>query len=712
MAKKKKKHKSKKVAKPAPKKQGVLANDEQNQSAKKPGKNAKKQKKQTAVKPKKEKKPRKFKQSILKIFKFKEETQITEETKPKEAVGVSAATSAKRKLFLYNLRKPIIIVFSLLAVAFVFFVASLLITLELANKSMPGTRVAGMDVSLLTVDEIQNRLMEKGKPFLESQIPVTMEGITAQFTPAELGVSLDPRHTLQDINFIRFGKTNVINVINGLIVPNNISYYVSIDLDAAIKNIELKFNFDEKKSSNAYLTFENDALTIVPEKAGKAIDMRTLYLNIKENANKLSSGQIQVALLDDTPLVTKQILETELEGIKETLKKKTYLEYDNFTYTVKLIDHLDWVKFNYKDELKIGEKYSLPIETSAALAGSANLNPPFSIQRKLWINIVEGPFDAWVNEGIVADIESEPQDVEISKNENGEIIFNGRGENGRKIIKSFLISGLEEAVNNNVEDLVIPVAEKKAQVKTSDELQEMGIKTLIATGRSAFAGSTVNRIHNINVGVNKFNGLLIEPGETFSFNDHLGPVEAYTGFKPELVIKAEGTIPEYGGGLCQVSSTMYRAALFAGFPIVERAPHSYAVSYYAQIYGYGLDATIYPGVHDLKFVNDSPGYVLIQSYTDGVKAFYKFYGTDDGRKVEMEGPYTYGYHSPGPAQTVESASMAPGARKQVEIAHTGFNALWYRYITKNGATVKERLESAYRAIPAKIMVGPSAAPAE
>jgi vancomycin resistance protein YoaR len=125
-----------------------------------------------------------------------------------------------------------------------------------------------------------------------------------------------------------------------------------------------------------------------------------------------------------------------------------------------------------------------------------------------------------------------------------------------------------------------------------------------------------------------------------------------------------------------------------------------------------MDATIYPGVRDLKFTNDTPGYILVQSYTDGSKAFYKFYGTDDGRRVKLEGPYSYGYHSAGGPVIVETPGMAPGARKQVEIAHTGFNTTWYRYITKNNETVKERIESAYRAMPAKILVGPSAAPVE
>src|SRR5690606_12401890 len=106
-----------------------------------------------------------------------------------------------------------------------------------------------------------------------------------------------------------------------------------------------------------------------------------------------------------------------------------------------------------------------------------------------------------------------------------------------------------------------------------------------------FSGSTPNRRHNIQTSMNRYQGVLIAPGETFSFNERLGEVDGSTGYKLELVIKSTGTVPEFGGGVCQVSSTVFKSALLAGLPIDERSPHSYAVSYYAQIDGHGLDAT-------------------------------------------------------------------------------------------------------------------------
>ncbi len=350
---------------------------------------------------------------------------------------------------------------------------------------------------------------------------------------------------------------------------------------------------------------------------------------------------------------------------------------------------------------------SFPIDLPEESVG--DLPKSLSIDQNLWINIRRAPFIAYVEEEIAPLVEVEAQDVNIYKDENDKIIIEGTGENGREIKRRYFAAAVELAANYNFDNVPIPVFVKKAHAEISDDLKLLGIETLIGTGRSAFAGSPANRTHNIEVGVNRFNGLLIKPGEEFSFNEHLGPVDASTGYRPELVIKAEGTIPEYGGGLCQVSSTMYRAALMSGLPITERTAHSYAVSYYAQIYGYGLDATIYPGVKDIKFVNDTPGHILIQSYTEGTNAYFKFYGTDDGRSVEMEGPYLGNYHNPPPPIIIESSSLAPGQRRQVEYGHTGFNATWYRYLTKAGETIKEPIYSAYKAIPAKILVGPGTA---
>lgn len=218
-------------------------------------------------------------------------------------------------------------------------------------------------------------------------------------------------------------------------------------------------------------------------------------------------------------------------------------------------------------------------------------------------------------------------------------------------------------------DLVVQTTEPQKQLS---ELNNLGITELIGRGESKFTGSPRNRVHNITVGSEKMKGVIIAPNEEFSFNKYLGEVEASTGFLPELVIKGNDTIPEFGGGLCQVSSTTFRAAMHAGLPITQRKNHSYAVQYYAP---QGTDATIYPGVMDLKFKNDTGNSVLIWPYfKDKDYLVFDFYGTYDGRQVTLDKPVQYDRQSNG-----------------------AMKAYWKRtVITKDGEEKKDDFRSTYQ----------------
>jgi len=195
-----------------------------------------------------------------------------------------------------------------------------------------------------------------------------------------------------------------------------------------------------------------------------------------------------------------------------------------------------------------------------------------------------------------------------------------------------------QAVNRGAASVQLVIDQTQPEITGDTALAADKFTNLLARGESDFVGSPANRKHNIAVGTARYHGLLISPGAEFSFNHFLGPVTAAAGYKPELVIKHDKTIPEYGGGLCQVSTTVFRAAAYAGLDITERRNHAYAVSYYGTP---GFDATIYPGSSDFRFVNDTPGYILVQAYIEDTKLYIELWGQDDGRKVELAGPTPY-----------------------------------------------------------------------
>jgi len=223
--------------------------------------------------------------------------------------------------------------------------------------------------------------------------------------------------------------------------------------------------------------------------------------------------------------------------------------------------------------------------------------------------------------------------------ENGKVKLFTLGKNGQALdvdqnTKNIIAALLEfaDARSKTIELVINQIAPDI----TSGDPSSLGINELIGEGMTDFKGSPDNRVHNFTKGMEQFHGLLIKPGAEFSFVEYLGEVDGEHGYLPELVIKNNETIPEFGGGICQVSSTMFRAALYSGLPITERRNHAYAVQYYKPI---GMDATIYIPKPDLKFLNNTPGHILIQGKIEGTQFIFQFYGTSDGRKTKIDGPH-------------------------------------------------------------------------
>lgn len=187
--------------------------------------------------------------------------------------------------------------------------------------------------------------------------------------------------------------------------------------------------------------------------------------------------------------------------------------------------------------------------------------------------------------------------------------------------------------------VAISLKEYRPTLFSGEDFKKLKFPDQLARGESNFAGSPKNRVHNIQVATRNFNGLVLMPDEQFSFNQYLGEVDAANGYKPELVIKENVTTPEFGGGICQVSTTAFRGAMIAGLKIDARRQHSYPVKYYG-IPGY--DATVYQPAPDLKFTNDTGQPVLIKTSVAGTKVIFEVWGTKAGRTVTVNGPFVTG----------------------------------------------------------------------
>lgn len=229
---------------------------------------------------------------------------------------------------------------------------------------------------------------------------------------------------------------------------------------------------------------------------------------------------------------------------------------------------------------------------------------------------------------------------------------------------------------------------------TTDRVNAFGIKERIGRGYSEFRGSAPGRVHNVVLAASRINGMLIKPGQTFSFNDAVGDISAATGYQSAYIIKEGRTVLGDGGGVCQVSTTLFRAALDAGLPIVERRAHAYRVHYYEEGgYKPGIDATVFGPTVDLKIKNDTPGYILIQATIDTQRMTLAFdlYGTTDGRRAEILNHQVWGITPPPPDLYQDDPTLPSGMVKQVDFAAWGANASFRYKVTRNNEVLQDQV---------------------
>ncbi len=255
-------------------------------------------------------------------------------------------------------------------------------------------------------------------------------------------------------------------------------------------------------------------------------------------------------------------------------------------------------------------------------------------------------------EALATKVNQEPANALFGADDHGAITVAVPEKIGRTLDQSasteLILRALAGEASGSTLKIALPTLEAHPKIAGADR-ERLGLKELIGEGKSNFKGSPKNRVFNINRALKQYENILIAPGEEFSFVDYLGEVDGEHGYLPELVIKYNKTEPEFGGGICQVSSTVFRAAIYSGLKITERRNHAYAVQYYKPI---GMDATIYIPKPDLKFTNNTPGYILMQPHVEGFDLTFRFFGTKDGRQVAVDGPHVLSRGDDGSMKTV------------------------------------------------------------
>ena len=302
-------------------------------------------------------------------------------------------------------------------------------------------------------------------------------------------------------------------------------------------------------------------------------------------------------------------------------------------------------------------------------------------------------------------------------------------ENGK--VKEF--KGEEVGLNLNIEKTIEAITEnfknRNCEIRTTtpavnlvvektesdlkmDQTNDLGITEIIGTGVSTFLDSHSNRIKNIAHAVERLNGTLIAPDEEFSAVKYAGPFTSENGYLPEEVIKGDTIKKEIGGGMCQIGTTLFRMAMNSGMDITERHNHSLVVSYYADPVNHnpGTDAALYEPILDLKFKNDTGGYLLLQTKIDYKKQRLEFvlWGKSDGRKGSYTHPIVSRWIPAGEQKDIVSDTLKPGEIKCQNAFRGAVSSFVYTRFTSTSEQIDRTFTSYYRPLPKICLVGPSA----
>lgn len=506
--------------------------------------------------------------------------------------------------------KTIQIIFqTCITACFVIVLGGVALRMFYADRVPPHVYIGAFPIGGAPTAQLSGVLSAYQQQLMQVPITITFRGRKTVRTFQDLSITVDQDKTQQAI----------MNAMRGVSITNPVRVAPVLAFQDDRARMALHNDFAQVLSlpKDASLSVDDAFhVSIVQSVIGEDFEMQVLDTAITDGAGMPSMPMITVMTAKADPKVTEQEVQQVQQFAQSLANTGFHLTYKDASFLISRQDVANMMRFVPSPAAHIAFD-------SALLKGY--------VEGKLSSQIHVEPINArfQVESGIVKQFALPKSGIDLD--EDGTI----------KAVAAALSQS-----SSSVEVVGRELTPTFTDVASSSSL---GITKLIATGETNFRGSPKNRMANIKVGAEKFNGILIAPGQEFSFDKLLGPVDASTGYLPELVIKNNATLPEFGGGLCQVSTTVFRAAMLAGVKITERHNHSYAVRYYGTP---GFDATIYPPYTDFRFLNNTPGYLLIQTRIDGTKLFFEFWGTDDGRQVTIDGPYPYDRQADGSVKSV------------------------------------------------------------
>jgi len=571
-----------------------------------------------------------------------------------------------------------------------------------ANLIYPGVEMAGIPLGNMTLDEASQAIQDALTPYPGQPIVLRYETQRWVLSPADLGVGVDAQASAAQAFSVgrRHGSSQPGQGLSAYITGQWQAFWSdlsdqwsalcfdriitpTISVNEGLADYQLLHIAQEVNEApeEGLLTISGLDVIATPGRAGRMMDIDSTRAALLAAVRAGNGGDVDLVVRQMPPLVTSvdQAAAKATALLSQPLTLSVASQGDTQHFAVDRATLRQWLQIT-----PVGQ-------------------PDGSVQ--LGIQIKQDYVDEYLK-GIADQVNHPVHDALLDFDDTTQqlkvVAPSQVGEEldlagSTQVISAALLSGQRQ--------ITLPLTIRQPAIDMN-KIGEMGITELVSEATTGFAGSTSGRVHNIINAASKLNNAVVAPGQEFSFDKYVGDVTMANGFVDSLIIAGDRTEVGIGGGVCQVSTTIFQAAARGGFPITARTPHSYVVGYYGKP---GLDATIYTPDVDFRFVNDTGHYLLIKTEvnTERSQLTFRFYGTRPNRTVEISDPTITNVTPPLKSLYQEDATLGPGIIRQVDYANSGEDVVVTRTIDNANGTVKQdQFVSHYQPWRAVYLYGP------
>ena len=546
-----------------------------------------------------------------------------------------------------------------------------------SGRIYPGVSVHGLDLSGLSAAEAAYRVNDGFYYPRDGRITFSYGERKWTATPADLGLGLDLLATVNNAYAVgrsEGGLDNLSRQMQARFGGVAVSPVLQFDFARAMAYLQRIAAEVETPAQEAKLELRGMEVVALPGRMGKRVDILSMLQLITAPIGVLADADIPLQVVDVAPDVLDA--SSQAAAARELLAGDFRLTIDgpmpgdppSWTLTpAMLVDMLSFRKMTDAG----GSRYTLALD--------------------------EGKLDALLRP-LLGALSRKVENARYQFDDAaGALALYIPAQRGRELNIAKSIESVQAAVAQGAHGAALAFDYVEPEVGDNKTAAELGIAGLLPNGNqwTSFKGSAEARIHNIILASEKFNGHLVAPGETFSMGEHLGDVSLDTGYAEALIILGNRTIKGAGGGVCQVSTTLFRAVFMTGFPIAERHSHAYRVGYYEAgdgpvHLGAGFDATVFFPDVDFKFVNDTASWLLMETEVDRAngRLYWRFYSTSDGRTVEYYSSGVRNEVDPPDPKWEENPKLQPGEVVQVDWAVKGADVTATRTVYRNGQVIQ------------------------